>query len=272
MAWGVDPFGRSFWGGGTGTGGPGVFTVDSAVVLTSSVVRVTFTKAPRFMSSIYIGDASRVTNWTILSSSNVPVFILGIAPVEGDVYSLDVTILGRWAADTYQVIVANVLDVSGDALSAPKNAFFLGCAVAAKAAALADRLIDLRNPQTDKNVVNGALITTSSGQYDRESGIPLLKKLIIRRLTTVVDSYLHLVGHNYGLGLRSKDVFRNADLVTLKADVEQQVKLEPEVSDCTATISFTQNVGPVVLLSVTVAATGQVFGMSVPFQQLSQAA
>ena len=231
MAWGVDPFGRSFWGGGTGTGGPGVFTVDSAVVLTSSVVRVTFTKAPRFLSSIYIGDASRVTNWTILSSSNVPVFILGIAPVEGDVYSLDVTILGRWAADTYQVIVANVLDVSGD-----------------------------------------ALITTSSGQYDRESGIPLLKKLIIRRLTTVVDSYLHLVGHNYGLGLRSKDVFRNADLVTLKADVEQQVKLEPEVSDCTATISFTQNVGPVVLLSVTVAATGQVFGMSVPFQQLSQAA
>ncbi len=88
----------------------------------------------------------------------------------------------------------------------------------------------------------------------------------------MVDSYLHLVGHNYGLGLRFKDVFRNADLVTLKADVEQQVKLEPEVSDCTATISFTQNVGPVVLLSVTVAATGQVFGMSVPFQQLSQAA
>lgn len=96
---------------------------------------------------------------------------------------------------------------------------------------------DLANPPTlrvGSSGLGGTLVVRG-GDYATVTGIALVKKLILRRLMTAPGSFFHLP--NYGLGLLSaKDLFRPGDLVKLQAEVERQVRLEPEVNRCVATV------------------------------------
>ena len=268
MAWGSGPFGRTPWGGLSNIIVGSGFFMTGAVAVSANVVRVTFSEPPRMLSQIFPGDASRVMNWSMTSEESVAQFILGVRPTE-DPNSVEVEILGRFTNQQYVVAVNNIVSTTADTLVFPKTASFFGCPVALVAAPTANRMIDLRNPMTASNVINGGLVTNSSGQYDRESGVPLLKKLIVRRLTTRLDAFVHLAGKRYGRGLKDKEVFRTSDLATLQSDVEQDVRREPEVKSVTATISFAPNVGPILGLYV-IPTTGQPFSMDVPVQSQGQ--
>ena len=69
----------------------------------------------------------------------------------------------------------------------------------------------------------------SGGDYELESGQPLLRKLILRRLTTPRGGFFHLP--DYGIGLGVKDLLPDTSLLQLRADIFRQVEREPEVAE-----------------------------------------
>lgn len=87
------------------------------------------------------------------------------------------------------------------------------------------------------------------GDYDFDENPDLLKKLILRRLITSPGSFFHLP--NYGLGLQVKRPFSIQDLPVLKAQIEEQVKLEPEVDTVTSSLTMTNTGVLQILLQVT---------------------
>lgn len=99
---------------------------------------------------------------------------------------------------------------------------------------------DLANPQyvADAlgNVVKlGTLQLSATGDYANETGIPYLRKRVVRRLTTLVDSFVDLPG--YGLGLRLKRILKPSEQLRLQGDAIRQVKQERDVASASVGIS-----------------------------------
>jgi hypothetical protein len=80
----------------------------------------------------------------------------------------------------------------------------------------------------------GTLQIDASGDYKTETGVALVRKLILRRLTSTPGDFFHLP--DYGIGLNVKGRIPTSDLVKLKAEIERQVLLEPEVAQCEASL------------------------------------
>jgi hypothetical protein len=98
---------------------------------------------------------------------------------------------------------------------------------------------DLANAPTNipgsSNV--GGTLTLQGGDYINATGAELVRKLIYRRLSTPKGAFTHLP--NYGLGLlTAKSLFQPNDLIKLRAEIERQVKMEPEVATVRARISL----------------------------------
>jgi hypothetical protein len=119
---------------------------------------------------------------------------------------------------------------------------------------------DLANPQASlpgtSNV--GGTLALKGGDYVNVTGADLVKKLIYRRLATPKGAFAHLP--NYGLGLlTAKQLFQPNDLIKLRAEIERQVKMEPEVSTVRAKISL----DPAGILYISVTATLATSGQTV---------
>lgn len=82
----------------------------------------------------------------------------------------------------------------------------------------------------------GTLEIESDGDYASMTGAELIKKLILRRLTTKPGDFFHLP--NYGIGLREKEPLPVADLRKLAKAIELQVAQEPEVAAVKATLAY----------------------------------
>jgi hypothetical protein len=104
---------------------------------------------------------------------------------------------------------------------------------------------------------------TSGGDYKSVSGSELIRQLISRRLSTLRGEFFHLP--DYGVGLRVKEPIPTSDQRKLKAEIERQVALEPEVSAVLATVQFQTALN---ILSVNVKATLRSTGdrIDIPFQ------
>lgn len=83
---------------------------------------------------------------------------------------------------------------------------------------------------------SGTLVIESGGDYASMTGAELIKKLILRRLTTKPGDFFHLP--NYGIGLREKEPLPVADLRKLAKAIELQVAQEPEVAAVKATLAY----------------------------------
>ncbi len=83
---------------------------------------------------------------------------------------------------------------------------------------------------------SGTLVIESDGDYASMTGAELIKKLILRRLTTKPGDFFHLP--NYGIGLREKEPLPVADLRKLAKAIELQVAQEPEVAAVKATLAY----------------------------------
>lgn len=82
----------------------------------------------------------------------------------------------------------------------------------------------------------GTLVIEPGGDYASMTGAELIKKLILRRLTTKPGDFFHLP--NYGIGLREKEPLPVADLRKLAKAIELQVAQEPEVAAVKATLTY----------------------------------
>lgn len=265
MSWGSNW--SVLWGGGsTGAAPPvGGFFVVAAIASSSTTFQVAMSENPLFASPLRSGDASNLANWSLIrmdTGERVP--LLFVRGLQGVPDVLEFGIFGRFVSPLVQYRVTaglQLLSDTGDPIIEPRNALFAGSPEALRGAQTRE-LVDIRNPQVQKDQFNGGLVVRSNGDYDLESGVTLVKKLIIRRLTTLKDEFFHLSGRDYGAGVENKAFFTTADIVALQADAERQVRREPEVGDVSVGVSLTADSRLTINVKARLKRTGESFSVT----------
>ena len=230
MSWGRS-WGR-LWGGGHEDGIP--FEILSARASGSKTFTVTFSKAPLLLSPLNSGDSSRLTNWTLERvDKDQTLTILTVRPVSGDLLTIEFVIAQSWESKLaiYRITgnAALTTNTGSPNIVTPATADFNGAPATVPATETPRVLVDLYNPQTNPELLNGGLVVGNDGDYELESGLPMLKKLIQRRIFTAQGAFLHLADTNYGFGVQAKDFYREVDLREFRRRIKDEVSAEPEV-------------------------------------------
>jgi hypothetical protein len=273
MSWGIN-WGGGFWGGGDEDLLLAGFSIASAIATSSRTFSVTFTKAPQFQSTLLPNDAANLTNWQLVRTDTGASIVLMTARATLDPLTLEFVILGTFVSQfvTYLVQAKNLVAVDHAALVDPKFGTFLGMPASRALARQQQPLQDVWNPQVEGDQINGGLVVGSAGDYLNETGAELLKKLIIRRITTAQNSFRHLFDRDYGAGIQPNELFTQTDLIGLKTLIERQVKLEPEVRSVRVKLTSYPDNRLVVDLLVQVKSTNQQIFFSVPLTNTNQLA
>lgn len=235
-AWGTGAWGTGAWGAAADS-----ISIDLAYPVATNCIRVVLSAEPAHASGLAAGDVLNPQTWTIQRLDNDQYFtILGVEVVDLP-RSFNVYTLERLADHlTQHRIRTTVLrSVAGILVTPPYHFDFLGLERSSKTSfESANRrypVKDIANPpaQPGMSGLAGVFKITADGDYASEEGIPLLRKLILRRITTRRGGFFHLP--DYGLGIDVKDILpRGGDLLALKQELEQQVRLEPDVRDVEA--------------------------------------
>ena len=232
--WGTGTWGTGSWS----TGGPGTLTIDRAVPLGPTSLRVFVSKELRALSSIATGDATNPRSWSVQRLDTNAFLTVLSATVANDLLSADLQVLQKLSSWPQQVRVSGVglLDKVGGLLGSPSSADAPGME---KSPPLlpTSQVEDLANPQFDTDLqVGGTLRVDGSGDYVRHAGVEFLRKLILRRLVTGRGGFFHLP--DYGMGIQVKQPLTGSDLVKLQAEVQRQVLNEPEFLTARATLEL----------------------------------
>jgi len=234
MGWGIAPWGLGSWGFGS----VAVGSLYSAFAISTHRVRVYLTADVAARSSINVGDALNPDTWllqTLNSDDSVrsEFTVLQVVAIDAargfDLYTAEPLL--NWHV-RHRVTAVGLLTPTGVEIIAPRYLDFVGVALPASSA-LAQG-VDLRE---DAYVATG-IPATSGGDYATHGGKELLRKMVVRRLTTSTGAFFHL--DSFGLGIRVKEPVRSGgDLVRLKVAIEAQLAQEPDVVSAKATLSLT---------------------------------
>lgn len=260
---GLMPWGLDEWGLGDSIIAPATF--DRATPWSIREVDVVFTADVIATSRLGAGDALNVKTWSVerldsLGATEHSYRVLGVTAVEGaSVFRL--LVLGEWGpwAQTHRVRAYGIVDLYGAPVT-PFEQEFAGLAAAPDAVSTRQNTVwDLRNdPYTlgDGGTFGGVLQVSSAGDYATQSGPELLRKLIIRRLTTVPGAFFYLPA--YGVGVRLKEQLRESDLATLHAHVKREVLAEPDVDRATVHLALGDDGVLAVVIAATMRSTSEV--------------
>lgn len=223
MSWGVQQWGGGQWG----AGGASV-TVDTANAIATKVVRIGMTGVPLVGVATRTGDALNKATWTIWRTDTLDVFTVVQVDYVDDV-TYDITVVENFGPVNvlHQVSALPMLTPALIPIDLPASATFYGLEAAETSVRQPDETIDFTNFPAPVNPPGGTLQISGAGDYKTEGGEQLVRKLIIRRLTTAPGEFFHLP--NYGLGLRVKEPLPIADLRKLKAAINEAVQAEREV-------------------------------------------
>lgn len=253
LGWGFDPYGTSPFG--AAAFGEGV-SILAAVAMNTKEVRVYLTSEPRHVSPTGIGDALNPATWTVQRLDTLAYLpVMAVVEYSPTVFGVVLaTALGD-AVTIHEVSSATLLDAGGGIILPPRKAQFAGliadtdATTQAKLAKRGASIRDIANPQSPRtlpDVVGGTLVIGSSGDYETVTGVELIKKLIIRRLTTGEGDFFHLP--KYGIASWAKEVTTPSNLAPLRAAIERQVLKEPEVSE--AAVALTLSADDVLKIAV----------------------
>ncbi len=271
MGFGISPFGLSAFGlVGAGTA---PLAMANAIAVSTNTVRVTLTAVALHSSSSTAGDALNPSTWSVVRDDTG--FVFTVAQVTEPNFSgmvFDITVLEPFGSIsvTHTVASTTLLSSTFVPITAPTSEDFEGVASAVESIVRRKlTTVDIANPPNPVNTDSpgGTLVITSGGDYAYVSGTELLKKLIFRRLTTPQGGFFHLP--TYGLGLGVKEPPTIADMIALKAAIDQQCEQEPEVANSDCSVSFDNANGILfVKLAVTQQSTGGVLNanLQVPVQ------
>lgn len=248
--------------------------VVSAIAVATNRVRVILATAPLAQSVTTPGDALNPSSWQISRVDTGGGFTtMSVAQI--DKVTFDVTIYERFASYLvqHQVAAYALLDPFGRYISGATTATFQGvvanvsATMGARTAAGGYVLTDIANPPTPargNNTGGGVRVISAGGDFSSESGNALLKKLIIRRLTTAPGGFFHLP--TYGVGLGVKEKIRAVDIVALRKRIQDQVSLEPEVQSVKASVMIddANNIVTIVLTVTTTTGSGFVLETQQP--------
>ena len=231
MGWGTSPWGTGVWGAG-GT----AFALAGAVASSVFGVLVTVTLPARAVSASSPGDALNPAVWAVTNlGTGASVPVLAVTQISTTVYEL--TLSARLGGSTvwHRVTSTTVCDAGGAVIGAPTTADFLGL-TDTSALASASRPRDLANFPAPRNPLGGTLQVTAAGDYREVDGAQWLRQLIMRRLFSTPGEWFHMP--DYGVGLRVQEPMGTAGLRQLKAQIERQVRREPEIETVAATLTM----------------------------------
>jgi hypothetical protein len=269
MPWGTGKWGTSSWGSAA-TG----ISISNAFASSTHTVRVKLSSEPKHSDPLAAGDALNPQTW-LVQRLDTGIFFTVLAAREFDPPFLYELLLLEAMADhliTHRVKSTTLVAANGIPIAAPSFFDFAGVLdedLAEPVAATSARRFssrDLANPPfpAGGTTVGGTLVIGAAGDYESEEGTVLLKKLVIRRLTTRPGEFFHLPG--YGVGLTVKEPIPAHDLPGLKKQIERQIGQEPDVEAVQANLSLTANGVLTLQLRVRQKATGAEMevGLSVP--------
>lgn len=266
-----DGFGLDYWGVGPWGILPatGLFEVEGVFAVSERTIRVTLTSAALLGTPFREGAALNLDTWAvaIVGSSEDPL-LLAVREVEDsearqfELYTLN--LLPRYPAQL-TVSLPGLLSAALAPLTGPSSAQLDGAAKQqVTPRSNSSNPADLRSERI-AGALAGTLVTTAGGDYQTESGDALLRKMVLRRLTTSRGAFKHLP--NFGLGLRAKQALRGGGINDLRVAIEEEVRREPDVASVSALLSFTPSTSVLeVTLKIRRVSTGQDIELS---EQLS---
>lgn len=240
LGWGLDPEGSSSFGSSV----TGTASLVSALAISTREVDVTVSELVQDSSAILPGDALNPSTWKVVRNDTGeelhPVNVVQVGPM-----TYRVMLLEEFASVevTHVISSATLRDTAGALLGTPRSASFLGLLDENKAsvdAALAQRKTqarDFANAQVPASPFEGGTLQLDpGGDYKTETGADLVRKLIVRRITSSPGDFFHLP--DYGIGIRTKEPLPSSDLIKLKKEIERQVAREPEVESNSVSLSL----------------------------------
>lgn len=245
--WGTGPWGTGSFGITT------ALTIVGAYAISTHEVVVILSKPPKDVLSVLPGDVRNIDSWQLAVAVDAnTIQLLEVAEIRPYKAPLEWVVRSatRWptSQNEARVSIPNLRDAANNASSQPDFADFIGVTEVAistptqKAVTRGSASRDLANSPTivigDNTNFSGSLVI-KGGDYQLVAGADLLKKLIIRRLMTTPGDFFHLP--LYGVGIRVKQPLPAGDLVKLRARIEQQLLLEPDVQTVAAQVSQSLN-------------------------------
>lgn len=270
-AWGTGSYGTGPYGG---SGGSAISISGARAASTHSVI-VSLSSAPQDEDPFKSGDVLNPQTWTVQHLVTLDFFtVIAVRQVvppqkrgsfDPALFEYEVQLLEPLDNHLvqHQVKSLTLRSAAGVLITAPNSADFAGLVEEIDPVAKTEQrrfpTRDLANPPTPaesgEGGIGGTLRIDSDGDYTTVSGVELVKKLVLRRLFTKPGGFFHLP--NYGFGLAIKEPVRGGDVITLKADLERAMKLEPDIDRALATVQTDRRGILTLLLRFTLAGTGQ---------------
>lgn len=267
--YGIDPYGTSLYGDASPT-----IAIAAAYAIDTNTIRVILSSEPMHVDSFRAGDALNPATWSIIRNDTGAQFtILGIIGRSESTFDLHVleALGSRFVSHT--VTTTTLLSILGYLINGATAANLLGVVEQhdpLKASALEPyRDRDLRNPPFATGGLSGCLVFAADSDYQSEDRASLVKKCCMRRLGTKPNGFKHL-GKDYGVGILEKEPIPGGSLSNLKATIERQLQLEPDVETVKANLLLDRSGVLLIQFNLIIAGNGAElnFGIKVHNQTL----
>lgn len=239
-------------------GAGGLLHVLRAAAISGRVVRVVFDEPPVHQSPSGAFDSLSPSNYqfsivTGTAEAPLPIGVkqgLIVGPTllvrSGDERGVDVqldrtTVVGV----VYRVTALNIRAAGGGELGSPLAADFGGRVPLnqTRPGVRGASFVDIKN-----SISRGVWSINDSGDLANEGGIASLKKRVLRRAVSQLNSFSWLIG--YGTATQLKEPFSLSEVAAAKTNLQEQVQEEPEVAE--AQVQTTIRGGSVVIHQIQV--------------------
>lgn len=226
--YGISPYGTS------GYGIPTEMSLGYAFPSSIRRVRVELTSPPRMKSKSVQGDSLNPFSWSVSRLDTLEsLFVLLVEPVNSTTFDLYVMKKMGDYPILHEVRAELLFSMGGSEIVNPVSAQFLGLTWPLSTTP------DLLVTSDLKYLQPGVFDVDTTGDYSNITNLEVLKKVILRKITTIPSSFFHLP--EFGIGVRVKEPIPTSSLVELKRQIEIAVLQEPEVVSASVALGFSNS-------------------------------
>lgn len=224
-AWGTGPWGTGAWGTNSPIPIPPLFYgIVYMAAVSERELLVELALPPLQESPLGAGDALNRSTWAV-DVDGQPLLVLDVYRVSSTVFKL--ATLPLFPSGLLQMTAGApaLRDQLGGLISPAVTGVLNGCEWLRQGSTRVG-MLDFENPPFDDGGPGGEMRIGAAGDYRLHGGVPFLRKLIMRRLTTSKGGLFHLT--DYGVGLRGQEILTGTDLQRIRVEIDRQLSREPE--------------------------------------------
>jgi hypothetical protein len=229
------------------------FYIVQASAIQNNIIDVDFNVPPLAINPNNANDALNPANWALsdsrgnkifIASISVPIFNPALQTNNGissgsnltnikNGLSLFLTTASALSASTTYTLTAssNLQGQNGTRITGTLVWTFAGL----YSTEVVTYITNLIGNDLSYDFINNDITATIDGDWDVMTGIPQIKKKILRRLTTAPGAFFHLP--NFGVSIPSKTMLLPSKILKMQKDLRRQIVQEPGVVDANVTIT-----------------------------------